>query len=53
MSTTKATARKQHKKVKRKDRLNRKLDLGSPQVPLRKQKQEQKHELLSDWEDAS
>ena len=53
MTTTKAITRKQHKKVKRKDRLNRQLDLGTPQVPLRKQKNQQRHELLSDWEDAS
>ncbi|MDZ7957422.1 MAG: hypothetical protein RMY34_05880 [Aulosira sp. DedQUE10] len=30
-----------------------KTDIGSPKVPLKKQKTKQQHELLSDWEHAS
>ncbi|MGB5631767.1 MAG: hypothetical protein WBM44_07075 [Waterburya sp.] len=53
MATTKTIAKKQHKQVKRKDRFNHHLDLETPQVPLSKQKHQPRHELLSDWKDAS
>ena len=53
MAAVKTIARKQHKHIKRKGRFNRHLDLGTPQVPLSKPKCQQRHELLSDWSDAS
>ena len=53
MKTTKTIAKKQRKHLKRKDRLNRRLDVGTPLVALDRQKCIQRHELLSDWLDAS
>lgn len=53
MKTTKSITQKQHKHSKSKERFNRRLDFGTPQVSLRKQKHQQRHELLSDWSDAS
>ena len=53
MTTTKTIAKKQHKHLKRKERFNRCLDLGTPQASLSKHKPQQRQELLSDWSDAS
>lgn len=53
MAATKTIAKKQHKHVKRKDRIDRQPNLGTPLVPLNQQKHQERHELPSDWEDAS
>lgn len=53
MKTTKTITTRQHKHTKRQDRLNHRLNVGTPQVFFRKQHHVQKQELLSDWEDAS
>ena len=53
MTNTKTIAKKQHKHLKRKERFNHYLDLGTPQVSVDKHKPQQKHELLKDWLDAS
>ncbi|WP_172657221.1 hypothetical protein [Myxosarcina sp. GI1] len=53
VNTHKNSLKSNHKHLKRKVRLRQQMDWGTPQVPLRKVKQQQQHELLSDWEHAS
>ena len=54
MVTIQTSSKKpKHKHIKRKNRSSRHpIYLGTPQVPLSKEQDKQKHELLSDWEDA-
>lgn len=47
------TKKQKHKHLKRKERFSSHLDLGSPKVSLCNNQNQQKHELLSDWENAS
>ncbi len=45
---------KENKSAKKKQQSFAGVDVGSPQVPLRKRnKTRQEHELLNDWEHAS
>ena len=54
MSTRQTNSKKQkHKHLKRKDRHRHPLDIGTPKVPLSKNQHQPRHELLSDWEDAT
>ncbi|AFY30888.1 hypothetical protein [Calothrix sp. PCC 7507] len=55
MTTTQTSVNTQEKKsAKKKQQSFPRMDIGAPQVPLRKSRlQKQQHELLSDWEHAS
>jgi hypothetical protein len=54
MTTTQISSKIQkYKHVKCKDRSRVQIYLGTPQVPVNNKQHQQKHELLSDWEDAS
>jgi len=55
MTTTQITTNtKENRSVRKKQQSFPGRDIGSPKVPLRKRnKAEQEHELLSDWEHAS
>ncbi|MBW4643809.1 MAG: hypothetical protein KME23_12600 [Goleter apudmare HA4340-LM2] len=54
MTNTQTTSNTQNKSAKKKQQSFLRMDIGTPQVPLRKSKpQKQQHELLSDWEHAS
>ena len=41
-----------HRHLKRKNRSKTEIDFGTPKIPLSHKQPKQKHELLSDWEDA-
>ncbi len=47
------TKKRKHKPIKRKNRAEHHISLGTPQVPLSTVLYKQQHELLSDWDDAS
>jgi hypothetical protein len=54
MTTTQISSKIQkYQHVKCKDRFRVQIYLGTPQVPVNNKQHQQKHELLSDWEDAS
>ena len=44
---------RKQKHIKRKNRSRQYIYLGTPQVPLSKEQHKPRHELLSDWSDAS
>lgn len=54
MVTIKTNTKKQkHKHLKRKEQFSSHVDLGTPKVPLDNNHTQHRHELLSDWENAS
>jgi hypothetical protein len=54
MTTMQPSTNTQEKKTaKKRQKSFSSIDIGTPQVPVRKRKTKQEHELLSDWEHAS
>lgn len=54
MTNTQTNPKTANKSTKKRQQSFSPMDIGTPQVPLRKSKpQKQQHELLSDWEHAS
>ena len=45
--------KQKHKRRKRKNQQKHSQDIGTPQVPLSKNRHQQRYELLSDWEEAT
>ncbi len=54
MSARQTSSKKQkHKHLNRKNQPRHPTDIGTPKVPLSNNRHQQRHELLSDWEDAT
>ena len=47
-----SSKKRKHNYIKRKERFRSHIYLGTPQLPLSNKRQQQQHELLSDWEAA-